>query len=248
MTLWRLEVARLVRTNRWMILVGTYGLFGVLGPVGARYLGEIVARFGGDIEVVLPDPEPIDGIAQFVSNASQIGVLAVVVVGSAALAIDARPEVSAFYRTRVPGSWSLLRPRFVVNLVAAMGAMAFGTALAVVGTEALIGSLDIAGVVAGTALASVYVAFILAVVSLMATFTRSAVTTVFAALGGVLLMPIVGLVGPVKPWLPSELVVAPIVLAAGGRVADFGPSLAVSAAVVVLFLLLAIRRADAREV
>jgi ABC-2 type transport system permease protein len=247
MTLLRLEVARLMRTNRWMILAGTFGLFGVLGPVTARYIGEIVARFGGEIEVVLPDPEPIDGMAQFISNASQIGVLAVVVVGAAALAMDARPEVASFYRTRVPGSWSLIRPRFVVNLAASVGAMAFGTALAVVGTEALIGSLDITGIVVGTVLASVYLAFILALVALMATITRSATTTVFAALAGALLLPIVGLVGTIKPWLPSELVVAPLVLATGGRISDFGPSFAVSAAATALFLVLATRRAAARE-
>jgi ABC-2 type transport system permease protein len=246
-TLWRLEMARLVRTNRWMILFGVYGLFGVLGPVTARYLGDIVARFGGDVEITLPDPVPVDGLAQFVSNASQIGVLAVVVVAAGALTFDARPEVAAFYRTRVPGSWSLIRPRFVVVVVAACGAVAVGTAVAVAGTEALIGSLDVGGVVVGTALSLGYVAFIVALVAAAATVTRTAVTTVFAVLAVALMLPVVGLVGAVKPWLPSELVAAPLATATGATAVDFVRSVAVTASITVGLLALAVRRFAARE-
>ena len=51
MNLWRLEWLRLVRTKRWIALVGIYVFFGLLGPLSARYMGEIVERFGGGVQV-----------------------------------------------------------------------------------------------------------------------------------------------------------------------------------------------------
>src|SRR5690606_29226947 len=123
MTLLRLELLRMVRTHRWLVLVGIYVFFGVLGPLTARYLGELIERFGtGDMVIEAPEPEPVDGVVQFVGNASQLGLLAVVVVAAAALSLDARPEVSAFLRTRVERAGRLLVPRFVVVGATAVGA------------------------------------------------------------------------------------------------------------------------------
>ena len=46
MNLWRLEYLRLLRTYRVWILLGIFGFFAVLGPATAKYLPEIVERFG----------------------------------------------------------------------------------------------------------------------------------------------------------------------------------------------------------
>ena len=81
MSLWSLELLRLARTHRWMIVFGVYGFFAITGPLMARYFNEIIARFGGDVTVIAPDPRPVDGLAFFLDNASQLGLLAVVVAG-----------------------------------------------------------------------------------------------------------------------------------------------------------------------
>lgn len=248
MNLWKVEVARLIRTNRWMIVLGVYAFFGILGPITARYLGEILARFGGDLQVVVPDPEPIDGIGQFVSNASQLGVLAVVVVAAGSLAVDARPELAAFYRTRVSGGWALLRPRVWVVTAASVLSLAVGTGFAVAGTESLIGRLDLVGVTVGTVLSAGYLAFIVALTAAMATVTRSPVTTVFAVLAVALLLPLFGLAAAVRPWLPSELLAAPLATAEGAGAGDFVRSLLAAAAATGLLLVAAARRLDTREI
>ena len=79
MTLWRLEWLRLVRTHRLLALVGIYLFFGLIGPLTARYLSAILGRLGTEgVRVEFPEPTPADGIAQFVVNAYQIGLLVVV--------------------------------------------------------------------------------------------------------------------------------------------------------------------------
>jgi ABC-2 type transport system permease protein len=247
MTLWRLEVLRLTRTNRWLILVGIFAFFGVLGPVTARYLAEIMGRFGGGIEVTFPDPTPLDGIVQYLSNASQVGLLAVVVVAAAALALDARPEAAAFYRTRVPHARTLLVPRYVVTTAAAALSFVLGMALAWAGTAWLIGPLPAGDVLLGTSLAALYLAFAVALVAATAAVTRTVVTTVFASLAVLLMLPVLGLVGAVKPWLPSELVGAPTDILAGVAPGEYVRATIVTVVVTVGLLALAAARQSVRE-
>jgi ABC-2 type transport system permease protein len=246
-TLWRLEVLRLTRTNRWMILVGIFAFFGALGPVTARYMGEIMGRFGGDIEVTLPDPTPLDGLVQYLSNAAQIGLLAVVVVAAAALAVDARPEAAAFFRTRVPDARTILVPRYVVTTAASVLSFVLGMALAWAGTVWLIGSLPAGDVLIGTLLGALYLAFAVALVAAMASVTRTVVTTVFASLAVLLALPILGLVGAVKPWLPSELVGAPTAVVAGTPPGEFTRAVVVTVVVTVALLAMASARQSVRE-
>jgi ABC-2 type transport system permease protein len=246
-TLWRLEVLRLTRTNRWLILVGIFAFFGLLGPVTARYLAEIMARFGGGIEVTFPDPAPVDGIVQYLSNASQIGLLAVVVVAAAALAVDARPEAAAFFRTRVPDARTILVPRYVVTTAAAVLSFLLGMGLAWAGTAWLLGGLPTGDVLLGTLLGSLYLAFAVALVAAMASVTRTVVTTVFAALAILLMLPVLGLLGAVKPWLPSELVGAPTSIVAGVPPSEFTRAVIVTVVVTVALLALAAARQSVRE-
>ncbi|CAN5884404.1 hypothetical protein BH23ACT5_BH23ACT5_13140 [soil metagenome] len=247
MNLYRLEMLRMVRTHRWMMVIGAYLFFGVLGPLTARYMGEIIARFGGGVEIVVPDPTPVDGVLQFLSNASQLGLLAVIVVAAGALAIDARPEAAAFLRTRVPESWRLLAPRYTVVTATTVLALVIGTGVMWAGTAVLIGRLNPVSILTGTLFGAVYLSFAVAMVAAVAGFTRSVVATVFASVGVAILLPVLGLVPAINRWLPSRLVNAVVEMAAGVPSSEYLPALAVAVAVTPAVLWLAASRADARE-
>lgn len=247
MTLWRLELARLARTHRWVLLLGVYGLFAVVGPLTARYLDEIVRRFGEGVQITTPEPTPADGIAQFVSNASQLGLLAVVVVAAAALTLDAKPELAAFLRTKVDRPGWLVVPPYVVTVAAAAAALVVSTAIAAGLTAALIGAPPVGPLLVGTLYGIVYLAFAVAVVAAVAGHTRGQAATVFGALGVLLLFPIVGVLQPVRPWLPSELLAAVAALVDGASAGDHLRSLAVTVVATALLLAWAARRREQRE-
>lgn len=247
MSLWELERLRLLRTRRWLVLAGAYAFSAVVGPLTARYLGEIVERFGGGVEVEIPDPVPLDGIIQYGGNASQFGLIAVIVVAAGALALDARPEVGVYLRTRVAHARILLWPRVVVASLAAVVAFVAGTAVAWALTAALLGAVDVGGMVLGTALGALYLVVVVAVVAALGTVTRSVVATVFASLAVVILLPILGLLPVVGDWVPSELVGALTTLAAGGPAAGLWRPAVTSVLAIAALLALAARRAEARE-
>jgi ABC-2 type transport system permease protein len=247
MSLLRLEALRMVRTHRWLLLVGVHVLFGVVGPFTARYIDLLMQQVGGEMTVITPDPRPVDGLVQYVSNASQIGILAIVVVAAGALAFDGHPERAAFLRTRVTRAGTLLVPPYVVVTVTTVGAYVAGTAVAVALSVALLGPLPVGGVVVGTLLACVYLAFAVAVVAVVASFVRTQIGTVLAGLGSLIALPMLATIGPLRPWLPSELVTATLAMVEGAPASDHLRAALVAVLATVGALGLAASRLERRE-
>ncbi len=247
MSLWRLEWLRMVRTHRWLVLVGVFLTFGVLGPVTARYLADIVGSVAGDITIVVPDPRPVDGILQFVSNATQVGVLAVVVVAASALSIDARVEVAAFLRTRVRHAGGLLWPRYGVIALTAVLALILGTAAAWILTSLLLGELPAGPMIVGTLYGALYLCFAVAVVAAAGALVRSTLPAVLLGIVTLLSLPVIGIIPAVQPWLPSHLVFAVVELLEGEAATTYLRAATVTLVTIPALLLTASWQLERRE-
>lgn len=248
MTLWRLEWLRLARTRRLVALVGVYVFFGLLGPVTARYLGEIFERFGGgDVEITFPDPTPADGIAQFIGNAAQIGILVVVAIAAGAFVLDSLPEMSIFLRTRVQPAWRILVPRLAVVGAVVGGAYALGLAVAWYETAVLLGGLPVAAMLLGLLLQLLYLGFALAVVAAVGSRSSSVLGTVGIAVIALLLLPLVGVVDAIGRWLPSHLVGAQVALLGDSGLGDYLAAALVSIVATAGLVLIALRGIGRRE-
>ncbi len=206
MTLWRMELARLLRTPRWVGLAAAYVLFGLLGPVVTRYQEALFRSVGGDIRIEAPPPTATQAIAAFVGNASQVGLIVTVFVAAGSLVFDAHPEWSAFLRTRVRVS-QLLPPKFVVNAVASVASFALAAVVAWATTVVLIAPPPAGGMAAGIVYWSIYLGFVVSVVALAAGIVRSVIGAAGITVAGLLMLSLVGeVVASVKPFLPSTLV------------------------------------------
>jgi len=246
MSLWRVEWLRLMRTRRFLIVGGVYLFFGLLGPITARYLPDLLANLDEGAQVLLPDPTPADGITQYLGNAQQLGLLAVIFVAGAALAIDANPETSIFFRTRasIP---SILQPRFTVNAATAVVAFGIGAVAAWYETLILLGSIDLGGYLAGLALYSVYLVFAVALTALVAATLRNVAATVIVSLIVLIALGLLGLIRPIADWLPSTLLGATDILIRGGAF-DMLPALVVTLVAIPACLVGAVAVFERREV
>ena len=247
MSLWRLEVLRLVRSPRALVLGGVYLFFGLVSPVLARWMTEIMRYLSTTLTIVAPPRQAGDGMTEYVGQTSQTGLIVVVVVAAGALSLDARPGLATFYRTRTTGTARLLLPRYVVGALAAIAANALGAGACWYGTELLLGHLPTGAVLAGVACTSVYLAFAVAVVTLAAATTRTTLGAIGVGLVVLLVLPVLGLSGALHPWLPSTLVQAPVQLLATAGLDDVWRALAVSAVAVPALFGLAVRRSAARD-
>jgi ABC-2 type transport system permease protein len=245
---WRLEWLRLTRTPRAIALAGVYLFFGLLGPVTAKYLQDIVNRVQSGVQVIVAQPAPKDGIANYISQAGQTGLVIVVVIAASAFTFDARRGLSTFLRTRASSIWQLIAPRFTVTAVAAVAAYTLGTLAAWYETALLLDQPPAGAMLAGLLCGSVYLVFAVSVATAAASVARGTLAAVGVTVAVLLGLPLLGLAGPLHPWLPSTLLTAPVALLTHANLGDYLPALATAAAGSALLLALATSRLARREV
>lgn len=250
MNLWRLEWLRLRRTWRGPALLVVFLLFGFTGPLTARYLANILDSFGGgEIQVIVADPRPVDGMTQYLGNVHQLGLVTLIMVAASALAFDASVDVSTFLRTRVSSIARLVLSRFAVYAAAGGVAFALGAIAAWYETVVLIGSLPVGGMIAGMILGGVYYGFVVSLVALASGIARSALAATAIAFAFAVVEQIVwGLIPALERWLPARLAFALSDLAEGEAIADYAPTLASTIAITALIVVVAIRLIERREV
>jgi ABC-2 type transport system permease protein len=207
MTLWRLEWVRLTRTGRILILVAVFFAMGLIGPLSVRYLPDILESVGGDPAAVstLPPVTAEFAMASFLSNAIQLGLLAVAFVGAAALAIDAKAEVAVFFRSRASIA-KILAPRYVATALATVFAFGFGVVTAAVASGILIEWPPVADTVVASLLIVFYLLFVVALLALFGSLVRPVPATALLTIGTLILLTILGIYQPVEKYLPSHLI------------------------------------------
>ena len=246
MSLWRLEWLRLWRTQRLMILLAVFGALGLLGPLTARYLPDLMESFGEEAVGAVPPMTPPDGITQYMGNAIQIGMLAVAFIGAAALVFDAKPEIAVFLRTRA-SIRDIFIPRFTVAAAASAATFGFGMVIAYVGTGVLLEWLDIWAVIVGSMLFMLYLVFAIALVGVVASILRSVPGVALVSVGALIILGLLSIVGALAPWLPGALVGAIDSLIRGGEF-EYWRSIVVTVILIASMVPFAIRRLEAREI
>jgi ABC-2 type transport system permease protein len=248
-TLLRLEVLRLRRTRRLVPLLAVFLLSGFGGPLLARYLPDLLeSQTSENLTVIAHEARPVDGISMFTSNADQLGLLVALVIAAGILAVDARPGLAAFYRTRVRPFDRVLFPRYVVTSTVVSGSYVLGALAAWYETAVLIGPIDAGRYLLGTGLTVVYLWFAVGVVVLTTSFVRSVAGAAAGAIGILLALPIVGLWPAAEPWLPSTLVGAHVAMVRADPAGDYLPTAGATVAATAVILLVATRRLRHREV
>lgn len=75
------ELLEQLRTFKWLIVLSVFFLFGMMSPITAKLLPDIMS--GMEIEgmvIVIPDPTQMDAYGQFFKNFTQMGILVVLLV------------------------------------------------------------------------------------------------------------------------------------------------------------------------
>jgi hypothetical protein len=130
MSPWRLERLRLTRSPRGLVLLIVYLFFGFTAPLVAKYVNQLAKLGSSGVQIIAPPPKPADGIVNYVSQSSQTGLIVLIVVVAGALSYDAHRGLATFYRTRTPGPFALIWPRFLAGTAAGAVAYLAGTAAA----------------------------------------------------------------------------------------------------------------------
>jgi ABC-2 type transport system permease protein len=202
----RKELREQVRTLRLPVIVILFAILGMLSPVMARYIREIVSAVGGDdLMGMIPDPSVGDAAIQFTKNLGQFGVLAAILVTMGAVANEKDHGTAAFLMTK-----PLSRGAFVVSKVVALGLLlALATAVAGVlcwiYAAVLFEALPVAGFAAAVFLLWLSLCVFAAITFLASVVARSAIVAGGIGIAALLVAGILSALPVVGVYLPTGL-------------------------------------------
>ncbi len=200
------ELREQVRTLRLPVMVILFAVLGMLSPVFARYILEIVEALGSSqLSGALPEPQVGDAAVQFTKNLGQFGVLAAILVTMGAVAGEKDHGTAAFLLTKPIG-----RGAFLLAKVVAIGALlALSTVIAGIlcwiYAAILFEPLPIAGFAAAVVLVWLSLCVFAAITFLASTVARSALVAGGIGIAALLIAGILSALPVVGVYLPTGL-------------------------------------------
>jgi ABC-2 type transport system permease protein len=212
----RKELLEAWRTRRLPVVAALFLVVGMISPLTAKYLPEILkAALGDQLTVPLPTPTAVMALEQLEKNLAQLGALVAIALAMGSVAGELDRGTAALVLAQ-PAT----RPAFLVAKLVAIGiVLGVSTLLAAVAawiyTAVLFEPLPILGWIAMTTLAWLALAAWAALTFLASAATGS--TTAAAGLGFVawIAVSIAAIVPALDRLLPTGLTVPAIQLAAG---------------------------------
>lgn len=221
----RKELLESWRTRRLPVVVGLFLFVGIMSPLTARYLPEILkAALGDQMTIPVPTPVVADAVLQLQKNLAQFGALTAIVLAMTAIASEKERGTAAFILTK-PAT----RAAFLLAKLGALGAvLGLGTVVAVAVawayTAVLFEPLPVGGWVALALLQWLGLMAWASITFLASTVTRSAAAAAGVGVIALLVLSIVSAIPQVGRFLPSGLDPGALAIAVGEVVK--GPELA----------------------
>jgi len=242
-TLLRKELLESWRTRRIPVVVLLFLFVGIISPLTARYLPDILKAALGDQATTIPIPTPTsaDAVLQLQKNLGQFGALTAIVLAMGLVAAEKDRGTAGFLLTK-PASRAAFLAAKLIGLGAVLG---LGTMIAVgVGwayTAILFEVLPIGGWLALGLLSWLALMAWASLTFLASTVLRSSAAAAGAGIGGLLGVSLLAVIPPVGRWLPSGLDGPALALATGSPfdVADLAAAIVGTVAIVVACVALA---------
>lgn len=216
------ELLQSWRTHRLLILAVVLIAFGIISPVTARYMSEILGLAAGGEETLealmtlIPEPTIVDSVNQYLKNLTGIGLLTLVLLVMGMVAEEKDKGTATLVLARPVGRTSFLLAKFaslVIQLAACLGVAALACILY---TGLLFGDwLDVAAFLALNCLILLYFSVAIALTFLGSTLSRSSFAAAGIGLGGWLILGILNGIHPIGNLTPGRLSAAATGLALG---------------------------------
>jgi ABC-2 type transport system permease protein len=214
-TLLRKELREAWRTRRLPVVVILFVVVGIVSPLTARYLNEILeAALAGQLPMTLPDPTVATAIEQLQKNVGQLGALAAIALAMGSVSGELDKGTAALVLAQPATRSAFLLAKLVALALVLLAATVLGVAVAWVYTAILFEVPVITGWIAFAVLAWLTLLAWASITFLASTATGS--TTAAAGIGFVALIalsllavvPALDHVLPTGLGLPSALLAA----------------------------------------
>jgi ABC-2 type transport system permease protein len=204
------------RTRRLPVAVALFAVIGILSPLTARYLPEILkAALGDQLTVPIPVPTAADSIAQLQKNLGQFGAFTAIALAMGAVATEKERGTAAFILTKPASRGAFLGAKLIVLGVVLLIATLVGLIIGWAYTAVLFEPQPIGGWLAFAELAWLALMVWVSVTFLASTVLRSMAAAAGLGFAAYVVVTVLAAIPQVGRFLPAGLDLPASLLALG---------------------------------
>jgi ABC-2 type transport system permease protein len=209
MAAFRKEMMEQWRTRRALVVAAVLVLFGLLSPVAAKFLPEIMKSVAGAEQFagLIPPPTVKDAVAQYIKNIAQFALFIGILVTMAGVAQEKERGTAAMMLVKPLPRWAFILSKFVSSLVVFAVSLILAGLGAYYYTLYLFEPLPLLPWIEMNGLLLVYTMMYVALTLLFSTINRSQALAGGLALTSLAVLGILGSFPALIPYLPAHLVV-----------------------------------------
>ena len=204
----RKEMRELWRTRRFLIVGAVLFVFGLLGPLSVKYMPAILSQVPGvpeGLEGLLPEPDVVLAVDEFVQNLSQFGAILAILVPMGAVVGEKDRGTAAMVLSKPVSRASFLGAKGI----AYAGVFLVGVILAGLGGYYYLGILfewlSPLGFLALVGLITLYLLMFVVITIFTSTICQSQPAAAGVSFGLLILLSLLAIIPSVSPHLPASI-------------------------------------------
>lgn len=238
------------RTYRLWITLGVLLVSAMLSPLLAKYTPLLLKSLPGvppELAAMIPEPTILDSFTQYIKNASQFGLILVIVLNMGLMAQEIERGTAAMLLTKPVRRSAVILAKWSGGLLSIAAGVAIGMLGFTFYTLVLFGTFSLSSFLAMNGLLLIFLTFYQTLALLASSLARTQAMAAAGAFGGLLLVLVIDALPGIGEYLPSQLLAWANSLATPVPQPAW-PALIVSLAIILLFLVAASLRFRVEEV
>jgi ABC-2 type transport system permease protein len=245
----RKELLQQWRTRRFIVVGAVFILFGMISPLLAGFLPEILSNVEGAEQFadLIPEPTIVDAIGQYIKNITQFGFVLAIVLGMGAVAGEKERGTAAMILSKPMPRWIFITSKFVAQTIVYLVSFLIAAISAYYYTYFLFGPPDLGSFLAMNGLLMLWLLVFVAVTLLGSTIGQSTGGAAGIAAVGAVLILILGGIPTIGQLMPGALVGWAGQLSLPGLAVPNGGALAMGLVLIIVFLVTAVAVFEQQE-
>lgn len=196
------------RSSRLMILLGLFLFFGILSPLTAKFMPDIISSMVRDQNITIQIPEATwkDAIGQFVKNVSQMGVFIVVLLTMGTVAREKENGTASFLLVKPVSRNLYILSKFFSQYILLFSSMILGFLTVVLYTKIFFGTFSMLLFAEISLILFIYLVVVQSITIFFSILIKTQIPAGILAIVTVLLMGVLSMLGKAGTYSPSKLI------------------------------------------
>ncbi len=244
------ELLELTRTKKLYIFIGIFALFGMVSPVLARYMQEIVvAAMGSNVPLVMPPTTWIDSYSQLYSNLTQMGGLCVIFIFMGCVVGEKQSGSAALTLTKNLTHARFIMAKFTVSSAVLIASVVSAIILCYLYTYYLFETAgELQNVLMGALSYCIFMLLLVSVTVLSSTIAKSTAVSALLSFCGFILLSVSNYIPKIGAYLPGTLLSKAMELTTGTSSENVVWAIVISICIIVVCLFVSVRILKKQEI